>query len=152
MNLSIEGRVKAYLTKKGCDKKALVREIKQNKIVDAALALIALHVIDKANADAWGYGAIGTGSAEPTNGDTQLQNEVDRQEAVTSRITTSVTNDTIKAISQHVGSGGWSIQEYALVTAASGGTIYCRCTFSSISVGEGDVLEMEYTSQIKRAT
>lgn len=103
-------------------------------------------------AAAFGYGAIGEGTAEPTVGDTALEDEVDRQAVNFSRITTSFANDTGQYVSTHTApEGGWNITEHALVTLASGGVIYTRIVFAAISVAENDQLEMTYKLQEKRA-
>lgn len=99
----------------------------------------------------FGWGAVGTGTDAPADGDTTLQTEVDRQVAAFSQITTTITNDTGQWVSTHEApAGGWDITEYALVNAAAAGVIYNRVTFTAIHLDEGNQLQFTYQSQLTR--
>ena len=123
---------------------------KPNKIVFVGVAQAVKCWGDGATA-VFGWGAVGTGTNAPVDGDTALQTEVDRQATAFSQITTTITNDTGQWISTHTApGGGWDITEYALVNAASAGIIYNRVTFTAIHLDEGNQLQFTYQSQLTR--
>ena len=120
----------------------------ENLITSAGLAQAALLLGDD-TADAFDYGAIGEGTTPATVGDTALESEVDRLSASFSRETTTYSNDTGKWVTTHTApGGGWSVTEYSLVTASSGGVIYNRVVFTAITVAATDQLEFTYKSQV----
>lgn len=126
-------------------------DILPNLLPDVSLAQMALLHGD-GTAIAFSHGAIGEGTTAPAVGDTVLEDEKDRQEASFSRETTTVTNDTSKWITTHTApGGGWSITEYGLLNAASGGTLMTRITFSAIALAEGNQIEFTYKNQVKRS-
>jgi len=149
--VGFSGYLEARVKRKGSDKKELLWSIPvKNLIVDVGLAQIALLLGDGAGA-VFGWGAIGTGTNAPANGDTVLQTEVDRQAVSFSRITTTVTNDTGQYVSTHTAPvGGWAITEYACVNAAAAGVIANRLTFGAINLAESDQLEFTYKLQNQR--
>lgn len=79
----------------------------------------------------WTHGAIGTGTTAPTAADTTLETEVLRKATQE----TSDTTDT-KTISAWIGSSeanGNSITEFGFLSAASGGSLWNRNTFTAKS-------------------
>jgi len=142
-----------YLTarKRGLDGKwtDLWKKPVKNIITDAALAQIALLLID-ASAVPFTYGAIGSDNTTPVGGDTGCKAQLDCQAATMSRVTTSVANDTIQAVSTHTASGSWSVKEYVLKNASgSGGTALNRIIFTAIPLGTSEVLEFTYKCQMR---
>jgi hypothetical protein len=104
-----------------------------------------------ASALAYTKGAIGTGTNAAAVTDTALQTQVDIQTGAFSRITTTVTNDTVKLVSTHTApAGGWAITEYA-AKVSDASEIYNRVVFAAINLAEGNQLEFTYESQMKRA-
>jgi len=147
--IQFKGSLEIRLKKKDEEDFKLIA-VEKNLIVDVGLAQIILCIGD-GTAVVFGWGAIGTGTNAPANGDTALQTEVDRQAVSFSRITTTVTNDTGQFITTHTAPvGGWAITEYACVNAAAAGVIVNRLTFAAINLAESDELEFTYKLQAQR--
>lgn len=146
----VNGWIEGRLIMPNGNKKLIL--LKRNLITDVGLAQIA-YLLGNGAAVAFSYGAIGSDGTAPANSDTALGAELDRQSASFSRVTTSVSNDTGQWLSLHTAPvGGWTIREYALVNAASGGVIACRITFSDINLSEGNQFEMIYKLQGQRVS
>lgn len=120
---------------------------KKNLIVNAGLAAVA--GLLGGTGTAFGYGAVGTGTTAAAATDTELQTQVDAQPVTFTRETTTVTNDTARFVSVHTApSGGWALTEYALKTAASGGTILNRVVFSPVNLSAGNQIECIYKVRV----
>ena len=121
-----------------------------NMVVNAGLAWIA-YLLMSATPTHFTHGAIGTGTDAPA-GNTALQTQILTRDAATlSRITTSVANDTAQFISAFTSDGVYAVTEYGTFSAASGGTMLNRLTFSAISLENLDELEFTYKCQVQRA-
>jgi hypothetical protein len=122
-----------------------------NTIVNVALADIANHLI---NGTTGGYthGAIGTGSTAPAVNQTALVSQIlTRKSSTLSRISTSVTNDTAKYVSNFTADASYAVTEYGTFDTSSGGIMLNRVTFSAINLTNGDALEFTYKCQVQRA-
>jgi hypothetical protein len=123
----------------------------KNCIVNNGLAHMALLWGDAAGL-AYTKGAIGTGTTAAVITNTALETQVDIQTGAFSRITTTVTNDTVKLVTTHTApAGGWAITEYA-AKVSDASEIYNRVVFAAINLAEGNQLEFSYESQMIRAT
>lgn len=95
------------------------------------------------------YIAIGTGTTSETASDTALENENQRAAAVGSRVTTSVSNDTLQLVKDAFTFGSSAaITESGVFNASSGGTMLCRKTFSAINVTSDDTLKVTWKIQV----
>lgn len=145
-NLKLKGLISLTLT----DSKGNVkdkREIK-NTITSAGLAQIALLAGD-ATAIPFTYLALGTGVTAANIADTALQAEtaasgLARAAATVSRVTTTVTNDTLQLLKAFTAGASVAITECGMFNAASTGTILGRQVFAAVNVVSGDILTITY--------
>jgi len=85
--------------------------------------------------------ALGTDNTAPTASDTSLGNEVMREAATYTK--TGTGQGKWEATFNITGS--YTLQEAGLFNAATGGTMFCRDTFSARSVENGDTVTVVYT-------
>ena len=125
--LKLKGRVEIYLIKNG---KIIEKEVKDNLIVSVGKTRVA-HLIGGTNTTYFNYIAIGTGTNEPSESDTALQNEVKRQQA-----TVSNDNNTEKfeATFEFGSAESYAITELGIFDSSSGGTMLNRLKFTAKSV------------------
>lgn len=119
-----------------------------NLITSAGKAQLALLAGD-ASAVPFTYIAVGTSSTAVTVGQTALQAEIStnglsRASATVSRVTTTVTNDTLQLYYSFSVSGSSTVEEVGLFNAASSGTMLGRALTSTKSLVNGDVLIITY--------
>lgn len=128
------------------------REVK-NLVVSAGKALAA-GLLNSALATPAKYIAIGTGTTAAAAGDTALQTEITtgggaRALATTlDRVTTTVTNDTARAILTFSFTSSFAVTEAGLLDATSGGNLLCRQVFSAVNVVNGDSLQITWKIQV----
>jgi len=148
----IKGTLECRLKRKGSDEKVLLwSKPIPNKVVDAGIAWIA-YLLMSATPTHFTHGAIGSGTTAPADGDTALESQLGvREVAALSRITTTITNDTAKYICTFTATAPWAVTEYGTFTAATGGTMLNRVTFSVINLDTSDELEFTYKAQVQRA-
>ena len=102
---------------------------------------------------AFDYIAIGTGTGAPSATDTTLGSEQQRAAATGTRVTTSVTNDTLQLVKDAFSfSGSYAITEVGVFNAASNGTMLSRSTFSAVNVTSSDTLKVTVKIQVKQGT
>jgi hypothetical protein len=112
--------------------------ISKNIVTNVGLALLAQR-LGGASVNPISHIAIGTSSSTPMAGDTALGAEVYRQSASISYITTSVSNDTVKAEASFSITGTYTLREVGTFNASSGGTMYNRALLATPrSVVNGD--------------
>lgn len=145
-NLKLKGLISLTLTDSNGNVKDK-REIK-NTITNAGLAQIALLAGD-ASAVPFTYLALGTGTNAAATTDTQLQTETSasglaRAAATVSRVTTTVTNDTLQLLHAFTAGASAAITECGMFNAASVGTILGRQVFAAVNVVSGDILTITY--------
>lgn len=123
-----------------------VREVK-NLITTAGKAERANLLI--AGGTAPTHVALGTGITAADVADTTLETETHRGAVDTaSRVTTAVTNDTARFDELFAITSSHSITESGLLNAGAAGTLFCRQTFTVISVINGDNLRVYWDLQM----
>ncbi len=121
-----------------------------NKIVDAGLALAAACMNGSGSPTVATAIAVGTGTNAVAHGDTALQTEstlhgLARGAASVSLTTTNVSNDTSTWIKSFSVTGTDAPTESGVFNNnSSGGTMLTRQTFTAISVGNGDTLQITW--------
>lgn len=124
-----------------------------NLIMNAGKAQIAL-LIGDASAIPFTYMALGTSTTAVAASQTALGAEVStnglaRAVATVSRITTTVTNDTLQLYYKWTCSGGSTIiEEVGVFNDASSGTMLSRALSVSKTIVTGDELSLTYTLQV----
>ena len=112
-------------------------------VVDSGLDL-CIESLGKSGADrpaAISHIAIGEDGSAPTASDTALGNEVMREEATYTK--TGTGQGRWEAAFSITGS--YTLREAGLFNASSGGTMFCRDTFSERTVESGDEVTVIYT-------
>jgi len=144
--LKVKGLISLELTDKDGNLKDK-REIK-NTITNTGLAQIALLAGD-ASAVPFTYLALGTGVAAAAATDTTLGTEssasgLARAAATVSRVTTTVTNDTLQLLKAFTAGASAAITECGIFNDSSVGTLLGRQVFSAVNVVSGDILTITY--------
>ncbi len=134
-NFKVTGAVK--ITKNG----DVVREI-PNTIVTAGKNDIA-SLMTGAGAIMTHMG-VGTGTTAVAAGDTSLETQVDRNALVTSGGTASTNTIEFESV-WNAGDGTGALTEAGLFSAASGGTMLARTTFSVVTKTASDILTITWT-------
>ena len=118
-----------------------------NTIVNGGLAMAALQLGDGSKPLV--SACVGAGSTAVKNDDDDLEDELDDQTPVFSRVQTSVANDTAQFVSVHTaGAGGWAVTEYGIKD--EDGVLFNHVVFSVINLAENYELEFTYKVQIQR--
>lgn len=151
-NLRLYGEVEIKHIRNG---RIIKKKKLENVITDVGKAQVA-GLIGGIVTDAFTYIAIGDGdSGNPgvcsseSSTDTALGHELQRASATATRITTSVTNDTLKLEATFNFTGSYSICESGVFDAASNGNMLARKTFSVINVADGDSLQITWKIQVQ---
>lgn len=119
-----------------------------NTVTNAGKALIASLAGD-ASAVPFTYLALGTGNTAPAASQTALVAEIStnnlaRAAATVSRVTTTVTNDTLQLVYTWTASGSSTVEEVGVFNAASTGTMLARALTSSKALVNTDQLMITY--------
>lgn len=93
--------------------------------------------------------ALGIGTTAAAAGDTALESEITtnggaRASATTSRVTTTVTNDTAQLVYTWTFSGSFAVTECGVLSAAAAGVLLARQVFAAINVVSGSTLQITY--------
>ena len=143
-------KVKGLISLKVTDKDGNLKDERliKNTITNAGLAQIALLAGD-ASAVPFTYLALGTGTTAANIADTALQTETSasglaRAAATVSRVTTTVTNDTLQLLKAFTSGASVAVTECGMFNAASSGTILGRQVFAAVNVVSGDILTITY--------
>jgi hypothetical protein len=125
----------------------------KNIITNAGKAQVALLMGD-ATAVPFTYLAVGTSATAVTAADTALNAEITdtglaRHAATVSRVTTTVTNDTLQLTYTWTASGSKTVEEAGLFNAPTTGTILGHALTSSQVLTSGQSLTLTY--QVKQA-
>lgn len=96
--------------------------------------------------------AVGTSATAPAIGDTTLTAEITtgglgRVAATVSRITTTVTNDTLQLTNTFTSSGSFTVNEVGMFNAISAGIILGHALTGAKTVASGDLLVATYQMQ-----
>ena len=124
-------------------------------ITNSGMAEVAALIGSDTSGDgtAFDYIAIGTGTTAPSASDTTLESEQQRAAATGTRVTTSVTNDTLQLVKDAFSfSGNYAITEVGVFNNSSGGTMLSRSTFSAVNVTSNDTLKVTVKIQVKQGT
>lgn len=118
-------------------------------IVDAGLDALCGQAFDGSGSrpPVFNYVAIGTDGTAPGNGQTSLGAEVMRVQGTYAK-DAAVGECSMDATFNMTGVYG--LQECGLFSAASGGTMYCRDTYSVKNVVSGDTVKVYYTPKYQR--
>ena len=151
-NQSIEGKIRLQCFKEDGSLKWDTGFIK-NIITNAGKAQIALLAGDS-SAVPFTYLAVGTSSTAVAATDTTLTAEItdtglERAAATVSRVTTTVTNDTLQLVKMWTASGTKTIEETGLFNASSAGTMLGHALTTSKTVNNGEAIQITY--QVKFA-
>ena len=119
-----------------------------NAIMNAGFAQLALLAGD-ATAVPFTYLAVGTSSTAVVATQTALQGEIvdsglARASATVSRVTTTVTNDTLKLYYEWTATGTKTVEEVGVFNAASGVTMLARALTTSKIIVATDKLQVSY--------
>lgn len=123
------------------------KEVK-NLVVNAGLAQLALLAGD-ASATPFTYLAVGTSTTAVAASQTALQAEITdtglaRAAATVSRVTTTVTNDTLQLTYTWTASGSVTVEEIGVFNASSSGTMLSRALTGTTSLVSGDQIQATY--------
>ena len=102
------------------------------------------------------YLAIGIGTTAAAVTDTALESEIAtgggaRAGATASRVTTTITNDTMQLVYTWTFTASFAVTEMGVFDAASAGNMYCRQVFTAKNVESGDTLQLTVKAQMSRA-
>jgi hypothetical protein len=120
----------------------------KNTITNAGLAILP-NLAGGLSADPFTYLALGTDSTAENAAHTTLQAEItdsglERASATVTRVTTTVTNDTLQLYKQWEVTGTKDVEEVGVFNASSGGTMLGRKLTTTQSVVDGDRLRATY--------
>jgi len=124
-------------------------------ITNAGMAEVAglIGTDTQGDVTAFDYIAIGTGTTAPSATQTALVSEQQRAAATGTRVTTSVTNDTLQLVKDAFSfSGSYAITEVGVFNSSSGGTMLSRSTFNAVNVTANDTLKVTVKIQVKQGT
>jgi len=119
-----------------------------NLITSAGKAQLALLAGD-ASATPFTFLAVGTSTTAPAIGQTALIAEIttlgfERAAATVSRVTTTVTNDTLQLLYTWAASGSLTVEEIGIFNASSSGTMLGRSLTGSKTFVNGDQYRAAY--------
>lgn len=135
------------------DGQVIDRRHVKNLVVDAGKAAVA-GLINGVITNFFEHIAIGTGTVAAAAGDTALGAEITtgggaRAAGTTSRVTTTVTNDTAQVVFTFAFTASFAVTEAGLLDSISAGTLLARQVFAAVNVVSGDSLQI--TWKIKAA-
>lgn len=144
--LKVKGLISLEVTDKDGNLKD--KRLIKNTITNAGLAQIALLAGD-ASAVPFTYLALGTGTTAAAATDTALETEssasgLERAAATVSRVTTTVTNDTLQLLNAFTAGASAAITECGIFNDASVGTLLGRQVFAAVNLVSSDVLTVTY--------
>ena len=122
------------------------RHLKGNIICNTGKAAVAARVGGIAE-DAFDYIAVGTGTTAAAATDTTLEAEIttgglERAQVTPTRVTTTVTNDTLQLVKTWTASAAHAVTEYGTLNAAAAGDLLARKVFAVVNVADGDQLKL----------
>ena len=143
----IDGRIKMTVRDKEGNLKLETGWI-SNGITNAGKAQLALLAGD-ASATPFTFLAVGTSSTAFGASQTALQAEITdtglaRVAATVSRVTTTVTNDTLQLVGVWTATGNKTVEEVGIFNAASSGTMLGRALTGSKALVNNDQLDITY--------
>ena len=139
-SLKFAGRLNIVLA----DKDGNIKEQREetNLVVNAGLNFICDRM-EGTSQNVMSHMGVGSSSAAPTAGDTDLGSLLGSRELVD---TTDVSANTIQySCTFEAGDGTGGIQEAGIFNAASGGTMLCRTTFDVVNKQADDTMTITWT-------
>jgi len=119
-------------------------QVVPNTIMNAGIKVITGLMLKDVGEDAFDYLAIGTDNTAPNATDTSMGAEKYRVEGTGSQETDSVTDDTARLTGSIAITSSISVQEAGVFNSDSAGDMLARTTFSSVSVNDGDTVNIGY--------
>ena len=139
-SLKFAGRLNIVLV----DKDGNIKEQREetNLVVNAGLNFICDRM-EGTSQNAMSHMGVGSSSAAPTAGDTDLGSLIGSRESIDSA---AVSANTIQySCTFEAGDGTGGIQEAGIFNAASGGTMLCRTTFDVVNKQADDTMTITWT-------
>jgi hypothetical protein len=142
-NLKLSGQLNIVLKDKAGNVKDQ-REVK-NLVVNSGLAYIASRMTGTAKS-VMSHMALGSGTASPAAGDTDLGSILGTREALDST-TISGTNDekVVYVSSFEAGDATGAVTEAGIFNATTGGDMLCRTTFGVVNKAADDTMSVTWT-------
>lgn len=145
--LKMRGTVEVKLFDK--DGKLLKEQTVSNLITNAGKAAIAAVALTDVAGNRFDWIAIGTNNTAPAAGDTALGAEIStgggaRAAATGTRVTTTVTNDTMQLQTTFTFTSSFTVQETGIFNASSAGDMLGRALIGPFSVVSGNTLQVTY--------
>ncbi len=136
------------LIHQGADGQVKERRLVKNLVVSAGKAGVA-GLINGVITNFFEHIAIGTGTVAAAAGDTTLGTEITtgggaRAAGTTSRVTTTVTNDTAQVVFAFAFTASFAVTEAGLLDSISAGTLLCRQVFAAVNVVNSDSLTITW--------
>ncbi len=130
-------------------KRVYHRKYKGRCPTNVGFAAVAGLVGDTGSIDPFTYLAVGTGSTAAAPAQTTLVAEVTdtglaRASATVSRVTTTVTNDTLQLLHEWTATGVKILREIGAFNAASAGGMLARKVFDAITTSDTMVVKLTY--------
>lgn len=149
---SIKGTVKIDIFDKDGNLKSTTGWLR-NTITNAGKAEMANHAGDVSSPVAFTYLAVGSSSAAESATHTALTTEISasglsRAAATVSRITTTVTNDTVQLVKTWTATGAVTVEEVGIFNAASAGIMLGRKLTGTKTLANGETLQATYKVQM----
>ncbi len=151
MDIRIQGRIKLDVIRKGkiIDSTGWLKNI----ITNPGKAEVANLIGNVSSPTAFTYLAVGTSATAVSAADTTLGAEVttnglSRAVATRTRVTTSVSNDTVQFTYTWSASGSVSVEEVGVLNAVSGGILLGHALTGTKAVASGDILQGTYQVQL----
>lgn len=145
-SIKIKGQIDFEI--RGVDGKVRDRWTVYNSVVNAGFAQLALLAGD-ASATPFTYLELGTSSTAVAAAQTALQAAIttgglERAAATVSRVTTTVTNDTLQLVKTWTSSASHTVEEVGIFNASSAGTMLARALTGTKTVASGETLTGTY--------
>ena len=128
---------------------AVLDEWDVNNLVTSAGKALLASLAGDASAVPFTYLALGTSNTAPAIGQTTLVAEITdtglaRAAATVSRVTTTVTNDTLQLVYTWTASGTKTVEEVGVFNAASAGTMLSRALTTTRNFVNNDTFTVTY--------
>jgi len=145
-SIKIKGVIDCVI--RGIDGKIRDHFVVNNTITSAGKAQLALLAGD-ASAVPFTFLALGLSSTAPAVGQTALVSEItdtglERKAATVSRVTTTVTNDTLNLYASWTATGNITVEEIGIFNDATTGTMLGRALTSARVLVSGEKIEPTY--------
>lgn len=147
--VTLEGRITLEITRDG---KVVERRELRNTTTKAGFAAVA-GLINGVITNFFEYIGLGTGTTAATSDDTALETELaasglSRAAGSTSRVTTTVANDTAQVAVTFTVTGTAAVTESGLFDSAAAGVMLARQVFAAINVVNGDSLTVTWKVKV----